>query len=75
MDCVPALRARCIYSNLLVPFEVGKHYKFAKHADYTSFSVYKPVGVSSCYATRLLDECCVLVIEGKDGLFAAFEVC
>lgn len=75
MNAVPALRARCIYRLPLTPFEVSRVYEFAKHADYTSFSVYKPLGVESCYATRLLDECSVIVIEDNKGAIAVFVVC
>lgn len=77
MKTMTILRARCIYSKLAA-FDVLKHYKFGKYADYASFSVYKPiVGVETgnCYATRLLDECGVLVIEGVREVLAVFEVC
>lgn len=75
MKTMTILRARCIYRHPLVMFEVGKYYAFEKYADYASFSVYKPVVAEWCYATRLLDECSVLVIEDKTGLLAVFEVC
>ena len=75
MKAVPGLRARCIYRRPLTPFDPFRVYEFAKHADYASFSVYKPIGVESCYATRLLDECSIIVIEDTKGAIAAFEVC
>lgn len=75
ISSVRTLRARCIYRHPLVMFEIGKYYGFVKYADFTSFSVYKTVTVEPYYATRLLDECCVMVIEGKEGLIAVFEVC
>ena len=74
MNPVKVIRARCIYSKLTL-FRVGKDYGFAKQSEFSSFSVYKPVEAEWCYATRLLDECSVLVIEDKSGLLAAFEVC
>jgi hypothetical protein len=74
MKTMTILRARCIYSKLTL-FHVGKDYGFSKISEFTSFSVYKPVAAEWCYATRMLDECSVLVIENKDGLLAVFEVC
>lgn len=68
------LRARCIYSKLSL-FCTGKDYGFLKLSEFSSFSVYKPVAAEWCYASRLLDQCSVLVIEDKNGLLAAFEVC
>lgn len=74
MDAVPALRARCLYSK--VPrFKMHQYYGFTKYADYLSYSVYMPIGIVGCYATRLLDECSVIVIEDNNGVIAVFEVC
>lgn len=75
MKTINTLRARCIYRRPLTPFEPFRVYEFAKHADHASFSVYNPIGVESSYATRLLDECSIIVIEDTKGAIAVFEVC
>lgn len=75
MENIPSLRALCIYRRPLTPFKPFMVYEFVKYADYSSFSVYKPIGVDSCYATRLLDDSGAIVIEGTKGVVAVFEVC
>lgn len=73
MNTVKVVRARCIYSKVTL-FDVYKYYDFKKVVDRPSFSIYKAVGVEFGYASRLLDECGVLVIESGCEVLAVFEV-
>ena len=72
----PILRTCCIFSHPLAPFVVSKFYSFTKLGEYTSFSVYNPVGFArEFFATRLLDKSRVLMIEDTEDVVAVFIVC